>query len=109
VTCTKENGKTIRLMDTELTSIWTEPSTWASGLMTNKTGMEKKSGQTVPAIKESTFKGKSMELANSNGPTDQCTTVSSAITTSKDMESINGLMGESMMENGKIIKWMEKG
>ena len=67
----KVSGKTIRLMVMENICIQTVLSMKATGKKTNNTGKEKKRGLMEPVIKEIMLKVRKMELANSDGQTDQ--------------------------------------
>jgi hypothetical protein len=58
-----------------------------------------------PVIKETMWKGKNMGLGASLGRMEARTQGSSTKTISRELESINGLMEGSMMENGRITKW----
>lgn len=100
------SGKTIRRMVLENTPILTEPSTKVTGLMTNSTDREKKSGLMVLNMKETTNSAKKMAMVNFYGLIDHHTRVDFLTITYMATENINGPMGENLLEIGFVTKCM---
>jgi hypothetical protein len=76
-----------------------------SGKRTNKTGKVLNLGLMEPRMKVSTNKVKNAGPENSDGQMDQYTRDSLWIIISMAEVFISGLIRDSMLETGKIIKW----
>lgn len=123
VPCTKAGGKITRPMErvglftpteTSMTAsgsmtrhmalvsiaIWMAPSTRDIGKKISSMETVLRPGQMVPSTRVNTYKARRMAREDSLGLMDQLTTEFSTRTTFKAMESIIGLMAESIMDFG---------
>jgi hypothetical protein len=103
-TVTTEIGSTIRRMVVEPTSIWTVPSTSATGKRINNTAMVSKLGQMLPNMRATTNSAKSMESVPLSGPTDQPILENSIITISMEKVFTLGPTTASTKVNGEPTK-----
>jgi hypothetical protein len=103
---TKVNGKMIKLMVKVYIPTLIVVDTKVIGLRTNNTGMVWKDGQTVHLMRDNMSKVKSMAVESLLGLTEALLLENFLTTTFKAMVSTNGLMVESLLENGKTIRWM---
>ena len=101
-------GSTIRHMVVELTSIWTVPSTSATGKKTNSTAMVSKPGQMLPNMRATTNSAKSMGSVPLSGPTDQPILANSIITISTEKVFTLGPTTGNTKENGEPTKCTAK-
>jgi len=97
-----------RLMERELTFIWTVLNTQGNGKMISNMVMVLRLGLIALVMKVTMNMVRNMERAHLNGQTLQCLLESFTTIISMEEEFICGVMAENMKENGKIIKCMEK-
>ena len=108
VTFSKENGLTTRPMDTEFTSIRTEPDTRVNGEMISSTDKEKRSGQIIQCTRATITKERSTVRDYTSGKMAPDTTETGLKTESKDSENTNGKMAGATQVSGKTIICTEK-
>lgn len=105
---TKVIGKKIKPMDTGRILTPTKPNTSASGKTINKREEASKFGPMEPSMRENINKAKKKVEESFNGLiTHVMKEISNKITFMAG-ECILGQMEELMMENGRIIRWMER-
>jgi len=97
---TTANGRTIKHTDTEYIITLTVLATKAIGTKTNNMVRARKYGQTVLSMRATTKKERSTDTANSTGPMDLLTPVSSSTTTFTDRAFTPGLMDVDTRANG---------
>lgn len=73
-----------------------------------RTDEESKLGLMEQGMKENTSKERSMDKVTFFGLMDRDTKASLLITTSMELASTNGQMGDAMKEPGRTTKWTEK-
>ena len=103
---TKANGEMGKLMAGGLTSTTTEPSMKDTGLTISNTKKAQKLGPIELNISALTAKDRRTERESLNVQMGADLKGNFEITTSMDLELINGAMDESTLEIGKTTKWM---
>lgn len=108
VTFTTEIGKTIKhtVMDSIITPM--ELAMKVIGTKINNTEKEKRSGQTMLAMRASIKMGRNMEEVSSCGPMDQRIQEISSKTTSTAWVFTPGLTEGNMTDNGRTTRWTAK-
>jgi hypothetical protein len=107
--CTKGSGRMTKLMGRESTPMLTVRDMKETGLKTNNMAMDWRNGQMEHLIKGFTSLARSTDMASSRGLTEALLLVNSMTIIFTGGESMNGLMKECLMVNGRITKWKDMG
>lgn len=105
---TKDNGKTIKLMELETISMQMALPITESGKMTNNTGKEQKHGLMELNMKEHILKEKNTEKVCYSLPMEVYTMVIFNIMKYQVKENMFGQIKKLLMANGRKIKCMVK-
>lgn len=107
-TNTRVNGKETKLMVMEHTHIVMGQRIRVIGETTCNMATESNIGMITQSMRGCTTKGRSMIRVYTPGKTDQSTMVNGLKIGFMELGSIPGMMGEPIMDNGKIIIWRVK-
>jgi len=105
----RESGRTTKLMGKESIRMWTGQGMRETGLKTNNMGWESRSGLMVLRMRVSISRGRNMGMESSLGQMGALSLGNSMTTIFMEEGFTSGLMEESSMESGRIIRWRGTG